>query len=156
MSVQAGQDAPDFTLKNTERQDVTLSSLRGQKNVVVLFVPFAFTGVCTNELCSVRDNLSNYANLNAEVLAISVDSPFAQKQWKDKENLNFTLLSDFNREVCKTYGAYYDNFNGFQGVAKRAAFVIDKAGKVQYAEILDSAGNLPNFDKVRETLQSLA
>jgi peroxiredoxin len=77
MSVQAGQDAPDFTLKNTERQDVTLSSLRGQKNVVVLFVPFAFTGVCTTELCSVRDNLSNYAHLNAEVLAISVDSPFA-------------------------------------------------------------------------------
>ena len=115
MSVQAGQDAPDFTLKNTERQDVTLSSLRGQKNVVVLFVPFAFTGVCTNELCSVRDNLSNYANLNAEVLAISVDSPFAQKQWKDKENLNFTLLSDFNREVCKTYGAYYDNFNRVPG-----------------------------------------
>jgi glutaredoxin-dependent peroxiredoxin len=156
MSVQAGQDAPDFTLKNTERQDVTLSSLRGQKNVVVLFVPFAFTGVCTTELCSVRDNLSNYADLNAEVLAISVDSPFAQKQWKDKEQLNFTLLSDFNREVCKAYGAYYDHFIGFQGVAKRAAFVIDKTGKVRYAEVLDNAGNLPNFDKIRETLQSLA
>ncbi len=81
MSVQAGQDAPDFTLKNTDMQDVTLSGLRGQKNVVLLFVPFAFTGVCTNELCSVRDNLNDYAKLNAEVLAISVDSPFAQKQW---------------------------------------------------------------------------
>jgi peroxiredoxin len=156
MSVQAGQEAPDFTLKNTERQDVTLSGLRGQKNVVLLFVPFAFTGVCTNELCSVRDNFSNYAHLNAEVLAISVDSPFAQKQWKDKENLPFTLLSDFNREVCQAYGAYYDNFMGFQGVAKRAAFVIDKTGKVRYAEVLDSAGNLPNFDQVREALQSLA
>jgi peroxiredoxin len=113
MSVQVGQDAPDFTLKNTERQDVTLSSLRGQKNVVLLFVPFAFSGVCTTELCGVRDNLNNYANLNAEILAISVDSPFAQKQWKDKENLNFTLLSDFNREVCQAYGAYYDSFIGF-------------------------------------------
>ncbi|HEY5871504.1 MAG TPA: redoxin domain-containing protein, partial [Candidatus Tectomicrobia bacterium] len=115
MSLQVGQDAPDFTLKNTERQDVTLSSMRGEKNVVLLFVPFAFSGVCTTELCTVRDNLNNYANLNAEVLAISVDSPFAQKQWKDKENLNFTLLSDFNREVSQAYGAYYDTFIGFQG-----------------------------------------
>src|SRR5262249_54374031 len=156
MSVQAGQDAPDFTLKNTDMQEVTLSSLRGQKNVVLLFVPFAFTGVCTNELCSVRDSLHNYAGLNAEVFGISVDSPFAQKQWKEKEQLNFTLLSDFNREVCQTYGAYYDNLLGLQGVAKRAAFVIDKAGKVQYAEILDNARNLPNFDNIRAALQGLA
>ena len=155
MSVQTGQDAPDFTLKNTERQDVTLSSLRGQ-NVVILFVPFAFSGVCTTELCSVRDNLSNYAQLNAEVLAISVDSPFAQKQWKDKENLNFTLLSDFNREACQAYGAYFEDLRGLHGVAKRAAFVIDKAGKVQYAEVLESPGNLPSFDKIQETLQRLA
>ena len=156
MSVQAGQDAPDFTLKNTEMQEVTLSSLRGQKNVVLLFVPFAFTGVCTTELCAVRDTLNNYASLNAEVFGISVDSPFAQKQWKEKEHLNFTLLSDFNRETCKAYGAYYDNLLGLQGVAKRAAFVIDKAGKVQYAEVLDNARNLPNFDRMRETLQGLA
>ena len=156
MSVQAGQDAPDFTLKNTDMQEVTLSSLRGQKNVVLLFVPFAFTGVCTTELCSVRDTLNNYASLNAEVFGISVDSPFAQKQWKDKEHLNFTLLSDFNREACRAYGAYYDNLLGLQGVAKRAAFVIDKAGKVQYAEVLDNARNLPNFDRLRETLQGLA
>jgi peroxiredoxin len=156
MSVQAGQDAPDFTLKNTDMQEVTLSSLRGQKNVVLLFVPFAFTGVCTTELCSVRDTLNNYASLNAEVFGISVDSPFAQKQWKDKEHLNFTLLSDFNREACRAYGAYYDNLLGLQGVAKRAAFVIDKAGKVQYAEVLDNARNLPNFDRIRETLQALA
>jgi len=156
MSVQAGQDAPDFTLKNTDMQEVTLSSLRGQKNVVLLFVPFAFTGVCTNELCAVRDSLNNYASLNAEVFGISVDSPFAQKQWKEKEQLNFTLLSDFNREACKAYGAYYDNLLGLQGVAKRAAFVIDKAGQVRYAEILDNARNLPNFDGIRATLQGLA
>ena len=155
MSAQIGQDAPDFTLKNTDREDVTLSSFRGKKNVVLLFVPFAFSGVCTNEVCSVRDNLSAYNTLNAEVIGISVDSPFAQKQWKDKENLNFTLVSDFNREVAKAYGAQYDNLMGFQGVAKRAAFVVDKAGKVRYAEVLESAGNLPNFDQVTATLQSL-
>lgn len=156
MSVQAGQEAPDFTLRNTDMQDVTLSSFRGQKNVVLLFVPFAFTGVCTSELCSVRDNLNNYATLNAEVLGISVDSPFAQKQWKEKESLNFTLLSDFNRQACQAYGAYFADLRGLQGVAKRAAFVVDKAGKVQYAEVLDSPANLPNFDKIQETLRSLA
>jgi len=156
MSVQAGQEAPDFTLKNTDMQDVSLRSLRGQKNVVLLFVPFAFTGVCTTELCSVRDNLNNYASLNAEVFGISVDSPFAQKQWKEKENFNFTLLSDFNRTTCQAYGAYYDNLLGLQGVAKRAAFVIDKAGQVRYAEVLENARDLPNFDRIRETLQGLS
>jgi peroxiredoxin len=155
MSVQIGQTAPDFTLKNTDMQDVTLSSFRGQKNVVLLFVPLAFTGVCTNELCSVRDNLNNYTKLNAEVLGISVDSPFSQKAWKEKENLNFTLLSDFNRQAVKAYDVMYDELIGLQGVAKRAAFVIDKEGKVRYAEVLESARNLPNFDKLNETLSSL-
>ena len=156
MSVQVGQMAPDFTLKNTDMQDVTLSSLRGQKNVVLLFVPLAFTGVCTTELCSVRDNLNNYAKLNAEVLGISVDSPFAQKAWKEKEHLNFALLSDFNRQAVKAYDAMYDELIGLQGVAKRAAFVIDKEGKVQYAEVLESARNLPNFDQINATLQRLS
>jgi peroxiredoxin len=155
MSVQVGQTAPDFTLKNTDMQDVTLSAFRGQKNVVLLFVPLAFTGVCTTELCSVRDNLNTYTRLNAEVFGISVDSPFAQKAWKEKEGLNFTLLSDFNREVVKAYGAQYAELIGLQGVAKRAAFVIDKEGKVRYAEVLENARNLPNFDKINETLQGL-
>lgn len=155
MSLQAGQIAPDFTLKNTEREDVTLSNFRGKKNVVLLFVPFAFTGVCTKELCSVRDNLNAYSSLNAEVIGISVDSPFAQKQWKEKESLNFTLVSDFNRQVSKAYGAQYEDMMGFQGVAKRAAFVIDKEGKVQYAEVLENAGNLPNFDQINTTLGQL-
>jgi len=155
VSVQVGQEAPDFTLKDTETQDVALSSFRGQKNVVLLFVPFAFTGVCTNELCSVRDNLGTYGQLDAEVLGISVDSPFAQKQWKEKENLNFTLVSDFNRSVSKAYGAQFDDLMGFSGVAKRAAFVIDKAGKVQYAEVLESPRDLPDFEKIQETLRGL-
>jgi peroxiredoxin len=156
MSVQVGQQAPDFTLKNTDMTDVTLSSFRGQKNVVLLFVPLAFSGVCTKELCSVRDDLNAYSNLNAEVLGISVDSPFAQKAWKEKENLNFTLLSDFNREVVKAYGAQYDRLMAFEGVAKRSAFVIDKAGNIQYAEVLESAGDLPNFDRINEALQRLS
>ena len=156
MSVQVGQMAPDFTLKNTDMQDVTLSSFRGQKNVVLLFVPLAFTGVCTTELCSVRDTLNNYANLNAEVFGISVDSPFSQKAWKEKEQLNFALLSDFNRQAVKAYDAMYDELIGLQGVAKRAAFVIDKEGKVQYAEVLESARNLPNFDQINATLQRLS
>lgn len=156
MSVQVGQEAPDFTLKNTDMEDVALSSYRGQKNVVLLFVPLAFSGVCTRELCSVRDNLNAYSTLNAEVLGISVDSPFSQKAWKEKENLNFTLLSDFNREVVKAYGAQYDKLLAFEGVAKRSAFVIDKEGKVRYAEVLENAGDLPNFDKINETLQSLS
>ena len=155
MSVQVGQDAPDFTLKNTDMEDVSLSAFKGQKNVVLLFVPLAFTGVCTKELCSVRDNLNRYASLDAEVLGISVDSPFSQKAWKEKEGLNFALLSDFNREVVQAYGAQYDNLLGFNGVAKRSAFVIDKAGKIRYAEVLESAGDLPNFEQVDATLQSL-
>jgi peroxiredoxin len=155
MSVQVGQDAPDFTLKNTDMQDVTLSAFRGQKNVVLLFVPLAFTGVCTTELCSVRDNLHAYGQLNAEVLGVSVDSPFAQKAWKEKEQLNFTLLSDFNRQAVKAYGAQYESLIGLQGVAKRAAFVIDKQGKVRYAEVLEDARNLPNFDQINATLKNL-
>jgi glutaredoxin-dependent peroxiredoxin len=155
MSVQVGQDAPDFTLKNTDMQDVTLSAFRGQKNVVLLFVPLAFTGVCTTELCSVRDNLHAYAQLNAEVFGVSVDSPFAQKAWKEKEQLNFTLLSDFNRQAVKAYGAQYESLIGLQGVAKRAAFVIDKQGKVRYAEVLENARDLPNFDQINATLKSL-
>jgi peroxiredoxin len=155
MSVQVGQEAPDFTLKNTDMEDVTLSSYRGQKNVLLLFVPLAFSGVCTREVCSVRDNLNAYSALDAEVFGISVDSPFSQKAWKEKEHLNFALLSDFNREVVKAYGAQYDRLMAFEGVAKRSAFVIDKAGKIQYAEVLESAGDLPNFDKINETLKSL-
>ncbi len=155
MSVQVGQEAPDFTLKNTDMQDVTLSAFRGKKNVVLLFVPLAFTSVCTSELCSVRDSLNQYASLGAEVLGISVDSPFALKQWKEKESLNFDLLSDFNREVVKAYGAQYDELLGFKGVAKRAAFVIDKEGRIRYAEVLEDARNVPSFEKIQETLRSL-
>ena len=155
MAIKTGDIAPDFSLKNTERNDISLSDYKSKKNVLLLFFPLAFTGVCTKELCNTRDNLKMYENLDAEVLAISVDSPFTLNEFKKANNLNFNLLSDFNKTVSQNYGAYYEEFIGFKGVAKRSAFVINKDGKVSYAEILDDAGQLPDFSKIQDTLQSL-
>lgn len=155
MAISKGDTAPDFTLTDTDNQKVTLSNFRDQKNVVLLFFPLAFTGVCTKELCSTRDNLSLYENLNAEVLGISVDSRFTLNEFKKTNRLNFTLLSDFNKNVSKTYGALYELFHDMLGVSKRSAFVIDKKGVVQYAQVLENAGQLPDFEKLQETLKSL-
>jgi peroxiredoxin len=155
MSLQIGQAAPDFTLFDTEKNQVTLSSFKG-KPVLILFFPQAFTGVCTTELCSVRDSIAQYNNLNAEVLAISVDSIFTLGRFKDDQKLNFTLLSDFNKEVSAAYGSIYDTFVfGMKGVSKRSAFVVDKDGNIAYAEVLESAGDIPNFDAINQTLNSL-
>ena len=121
MTLQNGVDAPDFTLKTRTPdglEDVCLSEHKGQQNVVLLFFPFAFTGVCTEEACSVRDDLSAYDDLDAKVYGISVDSPFAQEAMSLKESLNFPLLSDFNKKVSSEYGVLYDNFIGFEGVSK--------------------------------------
>lgn len=155
MSVTVGSIAPDFTLKNSDGQDVSLSSFKGQKNVVILFFPLAFTGVCTTELCLTRDSLAIYNSLNAEVLAISVDSFFTLKQFKEANQLNFNLLSDFNKDTAKAYGALYDEFFGMHGVAKRSAFVVDKEGIIRYAEVLDDAKDLPNFNAIQEILKGL-
>ncbi len=155
MPLQPGDTAPDFTLVNTENKEVSLGDYRN-KNVVLLFFPMAFTGVCTTELCGMRDSLATYNDLDAEVLALSVDSPFTLAKFKSDQNFNFTLLSDFNKTVSQAYDAYYENFVlGLKGVSKRAAFVIDKEGKIRYAEVLESAGDLPDFDKVKESLQQL-
>jgi peroxiredoxin len=155
MSIQKGQAAPDFSLFNTEKNKVALTDYNG-KNLVILFFPLAFTGVCTTELCSVRDNLNVYTGLNAEVVGISVDSLFALGKFKEEQQYNFPLLSDFNKSTSKAYGAFYDEFVlDMQGVAKRAAFVIDKDGIVQYAEVLESAGDLPNFDAIKAALSGL-
>ena len=153
MSVQVGDKAPVFTLVSSEKESISLDQYKG-KNVVLLFFPMAFTGVCTTELCGMRDNIAMYQGLDAEILAVSVDSPFTLDKFKSDQNLNFPLLSDFNKEVSQNYGAYYDEFVlGLKGVSKRAAFVIDKEGTVRYAEVLDNAGELPNFAAVKETLQ---
>lgn len=155
MEIQLGQEAPDFKLYNTEKNLVSLHDYNG-KNVLLLFFPLAYTGVCTSELCSIRDGLAEYNELGAEVVAISIDSLFVLGKFKEDNNLDFTLLSDFNKEVSKLYGCLYDTFVfDMEGVAKRSAFVIDKEGKVVYAEVLESAGDLPNFEAVNTKLQEI-
>lgn len=155
MAVKVGDKAPSFTLHSSDKAEVSLDQYRG-KNVVLLFFPLAFTGVCTTELCSMRDNIGDYEALDANILAISVDSFATLGQFKIAQNLNFPLLSDFNKEVAKAYGALYEEFVlGMKGVAKRSAFVIDGSGVVRYAEVLESAGDLPNFEAVKETLSGL-
>lgn len=155
MSIAIGTPAPDFTLFNSEKESFTLSALRG-KNVVLLFIPQAFTSVCTAEFCEMRDNLNVYNGLNAEIVGISVDSVFTLNKWKQDENYNFTLLSDFNKDVSRLYGTIYEDWIfGMKGVSKRSAFVIDKDGMVQYAEVLENAGDMPNLADVRATLEKL-
>ncbi len=155
MSLQVGQQAISFTLPDTDRNQVSLADFAG-KNVVLLFFPMAFTGVCTTELCNVRDNIALYNNANAQVLGISVDSPFTLAKFKEEQQLNFPLLSDFNKEISPAYGAFYDVFIGWmKGVSKRSAFVIDGAGVVRYAEVLESAGDLPNFEAINNILAAL-
>ena len=155
MKIEIGQTAPDFTLIDTDKNKVTLSEYKG-KNVLLLFFPMAFTGVCTKELCSIRDNIASYNAVNAQVFGISVDSPFTLAKFKEEQHLNFPLLSDFNKEVSETYGAIYEAFIGWmKGVSKRSAFVIDKDGIIQYAEVLESEGDLPNFEAINRTLSNL-
>jgi peroxiredoxin len=155
MSLKIGDIAPPFTLKSSEKKEISVTDFHG-KNVVLLFFPLAFTGVCTAELCSVRDNIGEYEKLNAEILAISVDSLFTLGKFKEEQGYNFLLLSDFNKEVSTKYGALYEQFaHNMRGVSKRAAFVIDKSGKIRYAEVLENAGELPNFAAINETLDSL-
>jgi peroxiredoxin len=156
MAIQKGDKAPDFTLLNTEKEKITLSEQKG-KNVVLLFFPLAFTGVCTKELCNVRDNIGLYNNTNATVYGISVDSVFSLGKFKAEQNLNFDLLSDFDKDASKAYDALYGSFlnDMMHGVSKRSAFVIDKEGTVQYAEVLENAGELPNFEAIQETLKTL-
>lgn len=155
MRIQIGQPAPDFTLYDTNKQPVTLSEQRG-KNVLLLFFPLAFTSVCTAELCSVRDNLKVYEGLNAVPFGISVDSLHALKKFREEQHLNFTLLSDFNKEVSRAYDTIYEQWGfGMRGVSKRSAFVIDKDGIVQYVEVLENAGEQPNFTTIKEKLAAL-
>lgn len=157
MSIQVGQQAPVFTLFDTEKNKVSLADQKGS-NVVLLFFPLAFTGVCTAELCNVRDNIGLYNNTNAKVFGISVDSLFSLGKFRTEQNLNFPLLSDFNKEAAKAFNVLYETFPAFemQGVSKRAAFVLDKDGVVRYAEICPTPGDLPDFNAIQETLNSLA
>lgn len=156
MAIVVGQHAPDFTLFDTDKKEVTLSSLRN-KNVVLVFFPLAFTSVCTTELCSLRDNISSYVALNAEILGISVDSLFSLGKFKEEQNVNFPLLSDFNKEVSTSYETIYESFAfGMKGVSKRSAFVIDKEGVIRYAEVLEDAGKIPDFEAIQAVLNALS
>ena len=156
MPILAGQTAPDFTLFDTDKNKVSLADQKGS-NVVILFFPLAFTGVCTTELCNVRDNIAVYNIAHAKVFGVSVDSLFSLGKFKAEQNLNFPLLSDFNKEAAKAFDVLYETFPAFemQGVSKRAAFVIDAAGVVRYADVCATPGDLPNFAAIQQTLASL-
>lgn len=155
MPLNIGDTAPDFTLFNTEKQAITLSSYQG-KNVVILFFPLAFTSTCTAELCGVRDDISNYGKMDAEILAMSVDSPFTLGKFKEEQGLNFNLLSDFNKNVSQAYDSLYESFVlDMKGVSKRSAFLVDRQGVVRYAEVLEKASDVPNLDALKEILQTL-
>jgi peroxiredoxin len=153
MSLTIGQPAPQFTLISSDLKETSLSDFKGRK-VVMHFFPMAFTGTCTTQLCTLRDNFGFYEGMNAEVLGISVDSPFTLAKFKEENHYQFPLLSDFNKTVSEGYGALYDEFVfGLKGVAKRAAFVIDENQHIIYAEVLESAGDLPDFEAIEEKLK---
>ena len=155
MSLSVGAQAPTFTLKTKNEeglQDVSLSDTLGKKKTVLLFFPFAFTDVCMGEMCSVRDDLSSYDQLNAQVYGISVDSPFTQEVMAKQENINFPLLSDFNKEVSQAYDVMYEDLIGFAGVSKRSAFVIDEGGAITFAWSSDDPHQVPDFDAIKAAL----
>ena len=155
MNMVIGQSAPEFTLYDSDKNKVSLSDFKG-KNVLLLFFPQAFTGTCTKELCAVRDDISRYSNMNAQVIGISVDSVFTLAKYKEEQQYNFPLLSDFNKEVSVLYDTLYTEWIlDMKGVSKRSAFVIDKAGKICYAEVLERAGDMPNFKAINEMLDGL-
>ncbi len=163
MALSVGSQAPDFkltTIGASGPEYVTLSAETAKSSVVLLFVPMAFTGGCTKELCEISAGLTDFATLNATVLAISGDNPFAQQAWAEKENIKVTLLSDYDHSVTKAYGVAYDSFLpeknlGQAGVSKRSAFVIDTNGIIQHAESLESPGDMPDFDAVKAKLSEL-
>lgn len=158
MAIAVGSKAPDFSLKSKTASgvvDVKLSDNLGKKNTVVLFFPLAFTGVCTSEMCDVTAGLSQYSDLNAEVIGISVDSPFAQEAWAQKEKIGIKLASDLNKKTAEAYGVLLPDLMGFGSVSARAAFVVDKNGVIQYSEQTPTPKDLPNFNAIRDLLAKL-
>jgi peroxiredoxin len=155
MAVEVGNKAPDFTLVNQDRENVTLSRELAKGNVVLAFFPGAFSGTCTKEMCSFRDTMSNFSGVNATVLGISTDTFFTLKAWGDQQHLGFPLLSDYNKDVIRAYDVVNPDMIGLKNIAKRAVFVIDKSGVVRYREILDDARNEPDYAKLNEALKKL-
>ena len=158
MAIPVGSKAPDFTLKSKNASgivDVKLSANFGKKNTVLLFFPLAFTGVCTAEMCEISAGFGAYTALNADVIAVSVDSPFAQEAWAQKEKITITIASDLNKEVTKAYGVVFPMLAGVGDTSARAAFVIDKNGVIQYSEQTPTPKDLPNFEAIKATLAKL-
>jgi peroxiredoxin len=152
MALQVGEQAPDFKLFSSELKEVTLSDFAGRK-LVIQFFPMAFTGTCTTQLCTMRDSFGYYEGINAAIVGVSVDSPFTLAKFKEDQAYQFPLLSDFNKETSQAYGAFYDEFVfNLRGVSKRAAFVVDETGKIIYAEVLENAGDLPDFEAIKQVL----
>lgn len=155
MAIEIGQAAPAFTLYDSNKNKVSLADYKG-KNVLLVFFPQSFTSVCTTELCSLRDNITVYNNADAAVFGISVDSVFTLAKYKEEQKLNFSLLSDFNKEASTAYDTIYtDWIMDMKGVSKRSAFVIDKEGIIRYTEVLESAKDLPNFEAIQQVLSNL-
>jgi len=162
MAIAVGSKAPDFSLKSKQASglvDVKLSNNFGKKNTVLLFFPAAFTGVCTKEMCDITAGLSAYSDLNADVIGISVDGPFAQEAWAQKEKIGIALASDLNKTTAKAFGVAIEDLGGlipgFGATSARAAFVIDKTGVVQYSEQTATVKDLPNFEAVKAALAKL-
>ncbi len=156
MAVAVGDNAPDFTLVDTDKKPRSLKEFQG-KNILLAFFPGAFSGVCTKEMCTLRESMTRFNELNAQVIGISVDSPYANKAFASQNNLLFPLLSDYNRTVLKSYGVVHEGFGGLTGytAAKRSVFVLDKGGVVRYAWVSDNPGVEPNYDEVTKVLSTL-
>ena len=155
MSLRIGDRAPDFSLFSSEKKLVQLHDFKG-KNIVLLFFPLAFTSTCTKELCATRDDITTYNSLETEVLGISIDTPQSLARYKQDLELNFTLLSDFNKEVIRSYDVIYEEYSlGMRGVAKRAVYVIDTEGIIRHMEVLENAGTMPDLEAVKNSLRNL-
>jgi glutaredoxin-dependent peroxiredoxin len=152
--VEVGEKAPDVELIDTDRKPMKISDLKG-KTAVVAFFPAAFTGVCTKEMCTFRDDFSKFENLNSSVVAISADSPFSNKSFKEQQKLNFPVLSDYNRTAIKAFGVELPNFANMAGytAAKRSVFVLDKNGTVAWKWVSDNPGVEPNYNDVRSAVE---
>ena len=156
MAITVGQAAPDFTLHETPQQQRSLSDYRGKK-VVIAFFPGAFTGVCTTEMCALRDRIDQFSDMNAEIIGITVDPPFAQAAWKAANDVHYTFLSDYNREVVNAYDVALPGLAGMQGyvAAKRAVTIVDAEGIVRYHWVADSPGVEPNYADIRDAVAAL-
>ncbi len=158
MPIAIGTKAPDFTLKSKDAnglKDVTLSANFGKKNTVILFFPLAFTGVCTQEFCDVTQGIGSYAGLDAEVIGVSVDSPFAQEAWAQQKSITVTLVSDLDKKTTEAYDVLFPGLAGIGATSARAAFIVDKAGVIQYAEQTATPKDLPNFAAIQAKLAEL-